>query len=282
MIGNSPIVWRELRKPLLRDRIVQIVAMCAVVFYLMYTYAILGASGAMRRPETQAFFVCMFLLAGMLCTAMDSATCIAPEKQARTWPALLCTPVSDWHILLGKAGGTAFRCLSVWIFLAAHVVLFTLLGFLHPIAIIHVGLLAAWSGVFLTCTGVYFSTKYRSVTTALLMNLGLAGMLWVLIPVGANLLGDVFGDREISENILATNPVVQAWVVVDGATNTSHDVDVIHTFADGSLRYRWPGTHCGWLQTTGIMLANTLGYGLVALWLAWRTKKMFRRNVFDN
>jgi hypothetical protein len=30
------------------------------------------------------------------------------------------------------------------------------------------------------------------------------------------------------------------------------------------------------------MLANTLGYGLAALWLAWRAKRMFRRNVFDN
>ena len=292
MIGNSPIVWRELRKPLLRDRIVQIVAMCAVVFYLMYTYAILGASGAMRHGETQAFFVCMFLLAGMLCTALDSATVIAPEKQARTWPALLCTPVSDWHILLGKAGGTAFRCLSVWIFLAGHVLLFSLLGFLHPVAMIHVGLLAAWSGVFLTCTGVYFSTKYRSVTTALLMNLGLAGLLWVLIPVGANLLGDVFGGREIARNIRAANPVVQAWVVVDGATQVRvapDDTDdgnpsngILNRYEDGSLLYNWPGGECGWLRTTGIMLANTLGYGLVALWLAWRTKKMFRRNVFDN
>jgi ABC-type transport system involved in multi-copper enzyme maturation permease subunit len=279
MIGNSPIVWRELRKPLLRDRIVQIVAMCAVIFYLIYTYAILGASGAMARGETQAFFVCMFLLAGMLCTALDSATCIAPEKQARTWPALLCTPVGDWHILLGKAGGTAFRCLSVWIFLAAHVVLFTLLGFLHPIALIHVGLLAAWSGAFLTCSGVYFSTKYRSVTTALLMNLGLAGLLWILLPVGANLLGEVFGDRETAANIQAANPIVQAWVVVKGATLTDH---YNIRYEDGSLRYDWPGTHYGWLGTTGIMFANTLGYGLAALWLAWRAKRMFRRNVFDN
>jgi len=286
MIGNSPIVWRELRKPLLRDRIVQIVAMCAVLFYLIYTYAILGASGAMRRGETQAFFVCMFLLAGMLCTALDSATCIAPEKQARTWPALLCTPVSDWHILLGKAGGTAFRCLSVWVFLAAHVVLFTLLGFLHPIALIHVGLLAAWSSVFLTCTGLYFSTKYRSVTTALLMNLGLAGLLWVLVPVGANLLGEVFGYREISTNILATNPIVQARVTVTSATRYDGAGDAGYgrtiRYEDGSLRYDWPRNHYGWLASTGIMLANTLGYGLAALWLAWRAKRMFRRNVFDH
>ncbi len=256
--------------------------MCAVLFYLLYTYAILGFSGAMSHPETQAFFVTMFLLAGMLCTAMDSATCIAPEKQARTWPALLSTPVSDWHILLGKAGGTAFRCLSVWIFLAGHMVLFALVGCLHPIAIIHVGMLALWSGVFLTCTGVYFSARHRSVTTALMLNLGMALLLWVLLPVGTNLLGQVFGDREISANIQATNPVVQAWVIVEGATNVSPSDENMHRFDNGSLRYRWPMGDFGWLGTTGIMLANTLGYGLVALWLAWRTKKMFRRNVFDH
>lgn len=282
MIGNSPIVWRELRKPLLRDRIVQIVAMCAVLFYLLYTYAILGFSGAMSKPETQAFFVTMFLLAGMLCTAMDSATCIAPEKQARTWPALLCSPVSDWHILLGKAGGTAFRCLSVWIFLAGHMVLFTLFGCLHPIAILHVGMLALWSSVFLTCTGVYFSSRHRNVTTALMMNLGMALLLWVLLPVGTSLLGEVFGDSETSTNIQAANPVVQAWVVVEGATRTTGEYGSARRYEDGSLRYNWPSNHHGWLGTTGIMLANTLCYGLVALWLAWRTKKMFRRNVFDH
>jgi hypothetical protein len=102
----------------------------------------------------------------------------------------------------------------------------------------------------------------------------------VLIPVGANLLGEVFGDREVAGNILATNPIVQAWTVTAGATTGGW-------FGraggwDGSFCYRWPRGEYDWLGTTGIMLANTLGYGLAALWLAWRAKRMFRRNVFDN
>jgi len=277
LIGTSPIVWRELRKPLLRDKIVQIVAMCAVAFYLLYTYAILGASGAMASPDTQAFFVCMFLLAGMLCTAMDSATCIAPEKKARTWPALLCTPVSDWHILIGKAGGTVFRCLSVWIFLAVHVLLFTLTGHLHITAVLHVGMVALASAMFLTCAGVYFSAKYRNVVTALLLNLGLAGLLWMLIPIGAQQVGMIFDDTEAAGIAWEANPAVQVGTVVAGATR---GVDWNRS-ADGSLLYRWPYRSCDWGKTTSMVFLYSLLYVLGGLLLAWRAKKMLRRNVFE-
>lgn len=267
MIG-SPIIWRELRKPLLRDKVVQIVATCAVLFYLLYAYAIVGASGAMGQGGTHAFFVAMFLLIGMGCTAMDAATCIAPEKRARTWPALLSTPVSDWHILLGKAGGTLFRCLPVWLFLAGHVVVFTMLGFLHPIAVLHVSLLAIWTSVFLTGSGVYFSTRHRRATTAVLMNVGLALLLWAMIPAGAQLVGEVFGDYEIARALFCVNPVVQAVVVAEGAA--------------GPLRYSWPsGGYTHWGATTLVMLGSAVAYCLAGYLFAWRAKKLFRRNVFE-
>ena len=270
----SPIIWRELRKPLLRDKVVQIVAMCAVLFYLLYTYAILGASGALRSGDTHAFFVSMFLIVGMACTAMDSATCIAPEKQAQTWPALLCTPVSDWHILLGKAAGTLFRCLPVWLFLLGHVVVFTLLGFLHPILVLHVLLLIVWVGVFLTGMGVYFSTRNRHATTAVLMNAGMALLLWVLIPTGAGLLGEAFGDREIARGLMYANPVVQASVVTEGATMSDHGWE--------APRYDWPdGGNRHWAATTLWVFATWAGYCLLGVLLAWRAKRLFRVNVFE-
>jgi ABC-type transport system involved in multi-copper enzyme maturation permease subunit len=269
MVG-SPIIWRELRKPLLRDKIVQIVVLCAVVFYLLYTYAILGASGQLDEPGAQAVFVTMFLLAGMICTAMDAATSIAPEKQARTWPALLSTPVSDWHILLGKAGGTAFRCLPVWVFLIAHVMIFTLFGVLHPLAVVHVLLLTVWANVFLIGMGVYFSTRHRRLTTALLMNVGAALVLWALFPVMAGLLGEAFGDYEISRALLWLNPVVEAIVVSSGACEGG----------SYGLEYGWPHGRAEWGETTLLMLAATIVYCAAGLVLAWRAKRMFRRDVF--
>jgi len=265
----SPIVWRELRKPLLRDKVVQIVATCATLLYLLYTYAILGASGSLAQPTVHAGFVATFLLLGMACTAMDAATSIAPEKRARTWPALLSTPVSDWHVLLGKAGGTLFRCLPVWLFLLGHVVVFTAVGILHPIALLHVFLLAAWTSIFLAGAGVYFSTRCRRATTAVLMNLALALLLWALIPAGAGLVGEVFGDYELSIGLAQFNPVVQAVVVAEGGAN--------------GLRYDWPdSSYRRWPATTLILLASTIGYGLAGAAFAWRAKRLFRKNVFDS
>jgi hypothetical protein len=276
-IIGSPIVWRELRKPLLRDKVVQIVATCAVLFYLLYAYAILGASGVMSQGGTQAFFVTMFLLAGMFCTAVDSATCIAPERSARTWPSLLSTPLSDWHILLGKAGGTAFRCVPVWLFLAGHVVVFVVLGVLHPIVLVHVLLLAVGVNVFLLGSGVYFSVRTRRATAAVLMSVGLPLLLWGMVPAGAGLVGEVFGDRELYDTLMAANPIVQSMVVVSGGC-IGHGSP-----ADPSPQpaYDWPDwpRHGG--MTTLIVLGTFAGHCLAGLFMAWRAKRLFRRNVFE-
>jgi ABC-type transport system involved in multi-copper enzyme maturation permease subunit len=263
-----------LRKPLLRDKVVQIIATCAALFYLLYTYAFLGASGMMGDGATQATFVAMFLLAGMLCTAIDSATSIAPEKQARTWPSLLCTPVSDWHILMGKAGGTAFRCLPVWLFLAGHVLIFTIVGSLHPIALLHLLLLSVSMMVFLTGAGVYFSMLSRRATSAVLMNIGLPVLLWALLPAGAALIGQVFGDHELSECLAYVNPVQQAAALAAGACRK--------TYVDGHLHYPWPDRWAsGWAVTTVIVAASAVGYSALGVLLAWRAKKIMRRNVFE-
>jgi hypothetical protein len=140
--------------------------------------------------------------------------------------------------------------------------------------VVHVLLLAIWAAVFLTGSGVYFSTRHRRATTAVLMNMGLALLLWALIPAGVGLVGEVFGDREIGDGLMYLNPVVQASVVASGAT----DVDALDMHG---LEYHWPGDCNGWGETTMIMFLSCLGYCLAGYLLAWRAKALFRRNVFQ-
>jgi ABC-type transport system involved in multi-copper enzyme maturation permease subunit len=274
MVG-SPIAWRELRKPLLRDKVVQIVVMCGVAFYLLYAYAVVGASGGLGKGHVHGVFVTLFLLTGMLCTAVDAATVIAPEKRARTWPALLSTPVSDWHILFGKAGGTLFRCLPVWLFLAGHLLIFTLAGVIHPLAVVHVGLLGVWTSVFLAGAGLYFSTRCRRATTAILGNVGLALLLWVLLPIFVGLVVQILGGQELFDGLLTLNPAVQSFVVTSGGCTHRHLFDV------SGLEYDWPGGEWGWLGTTALVFLSAAAYSLLGLLLGWRAKRLFRRNVFD-
>ncbi len=267
---GSPIVWRELRKPLLRDRVVQLVATGAAVFYLIYTYAILGATGAMDDPGVHVFFVQMFLLAAMVCTAVDASTTIAPERQARTWPSLLSTPVSDWHILLGKAGGSAFRCLPVWLFLAAHVLLFSAIGHLHPLAILHVGLIAVGAFAVLLALGTFLSARCRRPTTAVLLSAGLPVIAWGLLPVGTQLLGQVLGDRELADAVALANPITQAWVITDAAGRATREA-----YLAG-----WPDWHRGASATTVVLLASFLAHALLAVGLLAISKRRLRHHTF--
>lgn len=271
----SPIIWRELRKPLLRDRIVQIVVLCAVLFYLVYTYAILGAAGALSKGGVQGGFLATFLLAGMLCIAVDSATTIAPEKQARTWPALLSTPVSDWHILLGKAGGSLFRCLIVWLFLIGHVLFFSLIGFLHPLAIVSTVLLVAAMSMFLSGLGVYFSVRCRRTTTAILGSVGTGLLLWLILPVFLDLLTQAFAQRWLAilrDLTYVANPVVQAGCMAVAATKGS-----LVTWATTVLFSGYVSP----FAMTGLVFMSSVGYSLLGVLLAWRAKRLFRRNVFE-
>ena len=78
------------------------------------------------------------------------------------WPILLATPLNDWHILLGKAAGVVRRCFPAWMLLSVHLVLFTLIvRILHPIVLLHAAMLGAGLVVFLSSTGLYFSSRFR-------------------------------------------------------------------------------------------------------------------------
>lgn len=269
-LKRSPVVWRELRKPLLRDRIVQIVVFCAVLFYLLYVYAIFGAGGALGEPAAQAGFVSVFLAVLMFCVAVDSATTISPEKQTRTLVGLLCTPLSDWHVLLGKTGGSLFRCLPVGLVLAGHVTIFVMAGVLHPLAWVQVGAIAVSSSLFLAGTGVYFSCRQRRTTMAVLANLGMALVLWVVAPAAADMVGGAFGDREIGFSMMTVNPVIQAFIVATGAAGERR----------GS--YDWPmNGSAGMGYTTAVTFATSFGYAALGLLAAWRAKIQMRRRAFE-
>jgi len=269
-LTGSPVFWREMRKPLLRDKVVQIVVVCAVLFYLLYVYAILGAGGQLGEGGTHAAFLAAFLVVAMFCVAVDAATTIAPEKQSRTLVGLLCTPLSDWHVLLGKLGGTMFRCLPVWLLLAGHVLVFVLARVLHPLVIVHVAILVASTTVFLAGMGAYFSARLRRTTSAVLATVGAGLLLWAVAPGVAGMVGRAFGDREAAELLEYVNPVSQAAVVAQAACRGWQP----HY---GSWGYFKGGAGL----VTALLFCVGLGYAGVGALLAWRAKVLLRRKVFD-
>lgn len=239
---------------------------------LMATYYLCAREGILTEKGIHASYVVVALGLGLLSTVVLSATSITAEKESRSWPLLLVTTLDDRAILFGKWAGILRRCLPAWIWLLGHVTVFSLAGFIHPVAILQIGLLAAGSLVFLSGSGLYFSSRFKHTTTAVTMNVALAIVIWAVVPILMGMMGAFFRDsRELAEFYMDTNPFVHAVTILEA---TVGDLD----------RYRW-FSHIGGesltvVESTIWIFACTMGYMLLGCLFAWRAKCCFRRHIF--
>ena len=224
----------------------------------------------MRRVQAQ--FLYIFVLCGTVVTAVLAATTVASEKEARTLPLLLCTTVGARHIVFGKALGALYRSWPVWAYLFGHVVLFTALGAIHPAGLVLLAILTIWVTVFLTGTGLYFSTLFRKSSTAVLANLGLGIILWVIVPIVSS------GD----ESLAVGNPMVQTHAIAIGAglkkfsILASGEPGVVPILAG---KYEWPLGTEGFSGTVGILLGSLAIYGGVGVALTLAAARRLRRKA---
>jgi len=273
-VVGPPVLWRELRAPMFPSRLRGLIVVAVMALILGATYAAGARHKVLADPDTHVTYVLIFTSLGVLGTAVMSATGIAVEREARCWPLLMATALSDTQVLLGKAAGALRRALPFWGLLAGHLALFTLTGFLHPLAWLHLGLLVGAVMALLTGTGLYFSARLGRPAAAAVANVALAIAVWVVLPVLGFLSVAVSGgDRETANALISANPVAQAVVVVEPAVGAK----AAHA---GELRYHWLWGSAGAGRTTWLMLASLGGHGLVGLMFAWRAERWFRKRMF--
>jgi len=278
-VNRQAIIWKEWRKPLIQGRggSNTFIGVLVTIIALLVMYFVFALQKCLNQDFAQASFILVFVLLGMTISAVTPASVITDEKERRCWPILLCTPMDDWQILLGKVAGILRSSMFVWLFLAGHILFFVVIRYIHPIIIVHAALLGIWLTVFLTGSGLCLSASFKHTTSAVVANMGLVLVLWAFVPFLSNLLGEVLGFGWLCEIALECNPIVQAVVVAKGAGgwhNARLELD--------QLRYFWPGKFHGvnmW-STTKILLESYLLYIPTGLYLTWRAKCKFRRNVF--
>jgi ABC-2 type transport system permease protein len=272
-IAGPPVLWKELRLPILgRRKIATSLVIGLSMIILVATYYLCWREGLLVEQDVHMFYVIITLGFGLLCTVVLSATCITAEKESRSWPLLLATTLNDRAILFGKWAGIFRRCLPAWIWLFGHVIVFSLLGFIHPIAILQIGLVGAWSLVFLSGSGLYFSSRFKHTTTAVTMNFALAIVLWAILPILMGITGEVFEEsRYVAETYMDTNPFVHAAAILEATVG-------------GLEEYRW---FCFYrkdplnaVQSTIWILECTAGYMFLGFLFAWSAKRRFRRHIF--
>jgi len=272
-VKGPSVLWKELRFPMFgRHKAATFIGNFVCLSLLFTTYWLCAEKHLLDDEETHILYAVIFLGLGILVTVVLASTCITSEKESRSWPLLLATTLDDRDILFGKFVGTLWRCFPIWLFLFGHTIIFSLAGFVHPIAIIQIGILVAWVVVFLSGTGLYFSSCYKHTTTAVIMNFALAAVIWGILPLlMVIVVGITREGRDFLEVYMNTNPFVHTTVIMEASVNKP-----------GSYRWLSFGRQAvlDGVESTAWMLVCMVGYMLLGFLFAWRAEFRFRQNIF--
>jgi ABC-type transport system involved in multi-copper enzyme maturation permease subunit len=272
-ITGPPVLWKELRLPILgRRKIATCIIGVLCLVMLLITYYLCGIENMLDDEETHFSFVVIALGLGLLSSVVLSATCITSEKESRSWPLLLATTLDDTSILIGKWAGIFRRCLPAWIWLFGHVIIFSLGGFIHPLAILQIGLIVTGILVFLSGSGLYFGSRFKHTTTAVTMNFALAIVLWAIMPILMGMMGSFFhGSRSLAEAYMDTNPFVHAVAIMEATVGHLNDYEWFCFRHKDSLNV---------VESTIWIIVCSAGYMFLGGLFAWRAKCRFRHHIF--
>lgn len=283
-VQGPPVVWRELRAPFIAgvDNRNSYIGLVITLVALLFTYISSARAGVLDESFAHGAYVALFLFLGTVVNAVFAATRITSEKESQSWLLLLATPLSDGEILFGKAVSAVRRCLPIWCLLAGHVLVFVVIGYIHPVAVIHLFLLVAWVSCFVTTVGLYFSTRFARTTSAMVTTFGVILGLWVVCPILAGLLATVSPQSKLPGLYLWTHPAVQAQVIMAGAggqENARNSLRMLEYDEHHVVYHGGAGPMRVGYTTYMLSLVSAL-YVLVSLLFFWRAERHLRRRVF--
>jgi ABC-type transport system involved in multi-copper enzyme maturation permease subunit len=253
-IKGPPVIWKEMTSRLSsREKLFvgTIIAVELIMIVAMYLFPIISDNFGLG--ETYTVYYGIFMGLGLLSITIFPATCIASEKEARTWPLLLTTTLTGWQILLGKCVGVLRRAIPAWMLLFIYLIPFLGIWENNLADLIRIILLVSGMTIFLCGTGIYFSSRFRRSSSAVLTNFILAALVWGIIPFLLFLLIEscrIEGNiRDMLEYFMNTAPFVQAIEMMSGHShhNSAHFI---------------------------------YGYIFLGLVFVWLAKRRLRRDIF--
>lgn len=283
-VQGPPVVWKELRAPFIQgvNNRNSYIGLAITIVALVLTYIPTGIQGGLGENFAHVTYAMLFIFLGVMINVLFSATRITTEKESQSWSLLLATPLSDWEILFGKAVSAFRRCLPIWGLLAGHVVFFVLVGYIHPIAVLHLTILVAWLTCFVTGAGLYFSSRFARTTSAVVASFGLIIGLWAVGPIVAGLLSVMSRSGGSFTRYMWTHPAIQTELIMAGAGGRQNAGTSLWALTYGGERILFD-TGYGTLsvgQMTSTLTIIAAAYILAGLLFLWRAKCRLRRNVF--
>lgn len=273
-VGKAPVLWKELRTPILRSRKSRI-GFILICLLMIVSYLAFIADDNIDDEGPHVMYGIIFTTIGLFYGGILSATIITAEKESRAWPILLASPLSSRDILRGKLLGLLRRMVPVWIFPVIHLIIFSLVGIIHPITIVLYAILFGWITVFLCSTGLFFSTIFQKTTTAVAANLILGLTIWLVIPLLLMFWGETGAFQEnVCEEYIMANPVVQAGVIMSATAD----------YPDKSLHdisFYWPNNeHKHPFETFFFLIMVAGSYCFLGMIFLLYSHMFMRRKIF--
>ena len=170
-VKGPPIVWKEIMGSIAKTgRTKTIFKAVIFVLILVFAYGYCGYKDYLSRNEVQLAFIIAYFALGLLRTTTTSATCITSEKEARTWPVLLTTPLSEKNIAFGKIVGSCLQAWLFWLLLGVHIMVFSFAGYIHFAAFLPLTLLVVSSALLISSIGVFLSSSFKRSSTSSAIN----------------------------------------------------------------------------------------------------------------
>lgn len=287
-VSDNPILWREIRRPLMARRWQAVLGSIVCVGLLLGIYLLISAASgssrnALAEGGLQIGFAIIFCGLYTILICVLSATTIAGEKESDTWVLLLATPVSGRSIVMGKLLGTFRRLLWPTALIVGHFLIFTLFGVIPVSAfILIVWILITFNTVWIA-TGLYFSLKFQKVTLAVILNMlmpvGAYLLAWLLCIIVSNLIFDG-RHRSVTEFVGLYTPYTYLISGIDGLTRDSSS-GAFGYYNDLERRF-WVATYTENLTASEffqLVFAVGVGYLTVSALIIARTIWFFDRIV---
>ena len=190
-VSDNPIIWREVRRPLLATRKQGLIVTCALTIGVGFTYYLVGHDRWINQFDTHMTYAVFYNGFTWLLAAVLGATAVAQEKESDTWTLLLATPISGSAIVWGKALGVARRLMWPIILFVGHFALFTAVGVLNVGTIVLVAwVLVTFNSIWIA-TGIYLSIRFKKVVSAVVANLMIAVCLFIFVSVFLGMLDNL-------------------------------------------------------------------------------------------
>jgi ABC-type transport system involved in multi-copper enzyme maturation permease subunit len=166
---------------------------------LLVTYLVLAGDHLLDEEWSQAGYSWVFNLVVWLLTAVLSATAIATEKESDTWTLLLTTPLRGQSIVWGKVAGLYKRLVWPGALIFTHFLAFTLFGVIRwPALFVAVWVIFSFNSLWVA-TGLYLSLRVRKVTFAVIINLLLAVVLYLVVFFVLLVIAELFVTNDLPE-----------------------------------------------------------------------------------